>query len=65
MTAKKRTLAERLVDVEAYAERALGNYNEAAERGKPAHVAERYLATSQRWLDIANDLQDRLFRGGR
>jgi hypothetical protein len=56
--APRRTLHERIVEAETKSARALGNFHEAEARGKTA-AAERYLETSQRWLDIANDLRAR------
>ena len=58
MTTKttKRTVAERIVHAEMMAARYLGNYNESLEAGR-AKAAEKWLAKSQYWLDIANDLR--------
>lgn len=59
MTAKtstKRTVGERIVHAEAMAARYLGNYNEDLAAGR-AKGAEKMLAKSQYWLDVANDLR--------
>ena len=56
MTAAKRPTADRIAHAEAMAARYLGNYNEAVEAGRPK-TAEKMLAKSQHWLDVANDLR--------
>lgn len=56
MCMPKRTLHERIVHAEAMSARYLGNYNEALEAGKTAR-AEKMLAKSQHWLDVANNLR--------
>ena len=58
MTAKapKRTVEERIVHAEMMSARYLGNYNESLEAGR-VKAAEKWLAKSQYWLDVANDLR--------
>lgn len=51
-----RPLSERIADAEARAGSALGNANEARERGQ-VRAAARYDAAAQRWLDEANRLR--------
>lgn len=54
---KRRPLNERIADAEAKASTALGNANEAREKGRPTSTVERYEATAQKWLDAANRLR--------
>lgn len=58
MTAKspKRAVEERIVHAEALSARHLGNYNEALAAGR-TKGAEKLLAKSQYWLDVANKLR--------
>jgi hypothetical protein len=58
MTAKttKRTVEERIVHAEAMSSRYLGNHNEALAAGR-VKSAEKMLAKSQHWLDVANNLR--------
>ncbi len=60
MTAKKTRTARlqrtSIAHAEAMAARYLGNYNEAVAAGRAKH-AEKLLAKSQHWLDVANDLR--------
>ena len=57
MTVKtKRPVAERIVHAEMLASRYLGNYNASREAGR-TKAAEKWLAKSQHWLDVANDLR--------
>jgi hypothetical protein len=52
----KRTVEERVAHAEAMSSRHLGNYNEALEAGR-VKDAEKQLAKSQHWLDVANKLR--------
>ena len=52
----KRTVAARIVHAEAMSARYLGNYNEELAAGR-AKGAEKMLAKSQYWLDMANKLR--------
>ena len=52
----KRPVEERIVHAEALSARYLGNYNEALADGR-AKAAEKLLAKSQHWLDVANKLR--------
>jgi hypothetical protein len=52
----RRTVHERIVDAETRSARALGNANEARERGRP-HAEARWLYSAQKWLDTANRLR--------
>lgn len=45
-----------VIEAEARSGTALGNYNEAKERGNSKR-AEQQLAASQEWLDVANELR--------
>lgn len=56
MAKSTKTLNERIADAEARASTALGNYNEAAERGQRVR-AEKELEKAQYWLDRANKLR--------
>ena len=51
-----RPLSERIADAEARAGSALGNANEARDRGH-ARAAARFDTAAQRWLDEANRLR--------
>ena len=53
---KAKTVEERIVHAEAMSSRYLGNYNEALEAGR-TKSAEKMLAKSQHWLDVANKLR--------
>jgi len=50
------TVAERVAHAEDMSARYLGNYNEAHEAGR-TKAAEKWLAKSQYWLDVANKLR--------
>jgi len=52
----KRSIHERIVHAEAMSARYLGNYNEDLAAGR-AKTAEKMLAKSQYWLDVANALR--------
>ena len=54
--ATNRTVAERIVHAEAMSARYLGNYNEELAAGR-TKGAEKMLAKSQYWLDMANKLR--------
>jgi hypothetical protein len=54
--ATKRSVEERIARAEALSARYLGNYNEALEAGR-MKSAEKLLAKSQHWLDVANNLR--------
>ena len=58
MTVKTATrpVHERIAHAEALSARHLGNYNEALESGR-SKSAEKSLAKSQYWLDVANKLR--------
>ena len=56
MSVKQYSVEERIVHAEALSARYLGNYNEALEAGR-AKAAEKWLAKSQHWLDVANRLR--------
>jgi hypothetical protein len=51
-----KSVHDRIVDAEARSSRYLGNYNEEIEAGR-TKSAEKMLAKSQYWLDIANKLR--------
>lgn len=52
----KRTVEDRIAHAEALSSRYLGNYNEAVAVGR-VKSAEKLLAKSQYWLDVANKLR--------
>ena len=54
--ARQHSLEERIVHAESMSARYLGNYNEAMAAGR-ANAAEKLLAKSQHWLDVANRLR--------
>lgn len=54
---RRRSVQERIADAEDKSARALGNANEAREKGRPERVVDRYMATAQKWLDVANKLR--------
>ena len=51
-----KTVEERIAHAEAMSSRYLGNYNEELEAGR-TKGAEKMLAKSQYWLDMANKLR--------
>lgn len=53
---KGKTVEERIAHAEAMSARYLGNYNEELEAGR-VKGAEKMLAKSQYWLDMANKLR--------
>lgn len=53
---KTKTVEERIAHAEMMSARYLGNYNEALEANR-AKSAEKALAKSQYWLDVANKLR--------
>jgi hypothetical protein len=53
---RARTFAARIAPAEAMSARYLGNYNEEMASGREPR-AEKMLAKSQHWLDVANDLR--------
>lgn len=52
----REALRQGVVEAEALAAQGLGDHNAALERGR-SDVAEKHLASSQRYLDLANDLR--------
>jgi len=50
------SLEERIAHAESMSARHLGNYNEAIAAGR-TRAAEKLLAKSQHWLDVANRLR--------
>jgi hypothetical protein len=56
MSKAKSTVEDRIAHAEAMSARHLGNYNEAVSAGR-ASAAEKMLAKSQHWLDVANKLR--------